>query len=191
MNRKPVPWWTEECSKIIKERNKAFKILRRTHNFQRLVEYKMIQAQVKKVVRKAKRISWREYCNKICRTTPVGEVWGMIRTMRGIRRDWQYAVLKSGEIVAVSNEDKAEMIAKTLVEIHSSNNLSEDGIQGRNKTRDENLEALQRQECTRDAIDAPFPLQEMRRAIEHFRLTSPGKDQICYIMLKHLGFLTK
>lgn len=33
--------------------------------------------------------------------------------------------------------------------------------------------------------------QEMRRAIENFRLTSPGKDQICYIMLKHLGFLTQ
>ncbi len=30
------------------------------------------------------------------------------------------------------------MIAKTLVKMHSSNNLSEDGIQGRNKTRDEN-----------------------------------------------------
>ncbi len=98
INRKPVPWWTEECSKIIKERNKAFTILKRTHNFQRLVEYKMIQAKVKKVVRKANIISWREYCNTFGRTTPEGEVWEMIRKMRGIRRDWQYPVLKSEKL---------------------------------------------------------------------------------------------
>lgn len=30
MNKKPVPWWSEECSKFIKERNKAFKMLKRT-----------------------------------------------------------------------------------------------------------------------------------------------------------------
>ncbi len=90
MNRKPIPWWTEECSKIIKERNRAFKRLKRTHNFQRLMEYKKVQAQVKKVVKKAKIISWREYCNNIGRTTPLGDVWGMTRKMREIRKDWQY-----------------------------------------------------------------------------------------------------
>lgn len=40
-------------------------------------------------------------------------------------------------------------------------------------------------------MDAPFTLQEMRQAINKSRLTSPGKDQICYIMLKHLGILTQ
>lgn len=132
MKKKPVPWWSEECSKIVNERNKAFKMLKRTYNFQRLMEYKRIQAQVKKVVRNAKRNSWREYCNKIGRTTPLGEVWGMIKKMRGIRRDWQYPVLKAGESIVVSNEEKVEILAKTLVEIHSSNNLSEEGKRGRN-----------------------------------------------------------
>lgn len=60
------------------------------------------------MVRKAKTNRRRDYCNKIGRTTTVGEVWGMIRKMRGIRRDWQYPVLKSGGIVAVTNEEKVE-----------------------------------------------------------------------------------
>lgn len=191
MNRKAVPWWTEECSKIIKERNRAFKRLKRTHNFQRLMEYKKAQAQVRKVVKKAKRNIWREYCSSIGRTTPLGDVWGMIRKMRGIRKDWQYPVLKSGAVIAVTNEEKAEIIVKALVEIYSSNNLSEASKRGREETRDAYPEALRRKESTEDAMDTPFTLREMNRAIDKSKVTAPGKDQICYSMLKHLGFLTQ
>ncbi|KAI2655937.1 RNA-directed DNA polymerase from mobile element jockey [Labeo rohita] len=189
MNRKPVPWWTEECGKSIKVRNKAFKMLKNNLNFQRLIEYKKAQAQVRKVVKKAKRDSWREYCNKIGRTTPLGDVWGMIRKMRGIRKDWQYPVLKSGETIAVTNGEKAEIIAKALVEIHSSNNLSEAGKRGREVTRDAYPEALIRKESTEDAMDSPFTLSEMKRAIDKAKVTAPGKDQISYSMLKQFGIL--
>ncbi len=32
-------------------------------------------------------------------------------------------------------------------------------------------------------------MEEMKRAIERAGITSHGKDEICYIMLKHLGVL--
>lgn len=150
-------------------------MLRTIHNFQILEEYK--KSQVKKVVRKAKRNGWRECCNKIGRTTLRCSLGNKKdKKKSGIRREWQCTVLKSGEI-----------IAKTFVEIHSSKNVSQEGIRGRNVTRDANLEALQGQECTEDAMDAPFMQQEMSRAIDKSRLTSPGKDQICYTSLKQLG----
>lgn len=31
--KKIVPWWTKECDKVIKSRNKAFKILKKNHVF--------------------------------------------------------------------------------------------------------------------------------------------------------------
>lgn len=34
MKRKAVPWWTDECGEVVKERNKALRVLRRTHHFQ-------------------------------------------------------------------------------------------------------------------------------------------------------------
>ena len=46
----------------------------------------------------------------------------MIKGMRGIRREWQYPVLKLGVETAVSDEEKAEMLAKAFTEIHSSDN---------------------------------------------------------------------
>ena len=83
----------------------------------------------------------------------------MIRKMGGDRREWSYPVLSDGEGVAVTNKEKAELMVKTLVTVHSSNNLSEEGISGREKTKAENLEALQRKESVEDEQkDVPFSM---------------------------------
>ena len=42
-------------------------------------------------------------------------------------------MLKSGEIVAVRDMEKAEMLAKAFVKVHSSNNLTEEGEGGSEK----------------------------------------------------------
>lgn len=67
---------------------------------------------VRRTVRQAKKAIWREFWNKIGRTTPVGEVWGMTKRMGGGRREWEYPVMTSEEETAVSNRDKAEIIPK-------------------------------------------------------------------------------
>lgn len=36
--RKAVPWWNEKCDEVVRERNRAFRRLKRTHNFQHLIE---------------------------------------------------------------------------------------------------------------------------------------------------------
>ena len=103
--------------------------------------------------------------------------------MRGIRREWQYPVLKMGEDAEVSDEEKAEMIAKALIQIHSSDNLTEDGKRGGARTRSAQAGNLILDD-TINTMDAPFTLEEMSRAIERFGLTSPGKDEISYAMPK-------
>lgn len=50
---KIVPWWTSECKKAIKDRNKVFRVLKRTHNYQNLIEFKKSQAVVRKTIREA------------------------------------------------------------------------------------------------------------------------------------------
>jgi hypothetical protein len=47
--------------------------------------------------------------------------------MSGVRREWDYPVLTSGKDVAVTDEEKAEMMAKALVQVHCSANWSEEG----------------------------------------------------------------
>ncbi|KAK6319346.1 hypothetical protein J4Q44_G00105570 [Coregonus suidteri] len=42
--RKAVPWWMEECGAMVRIRNRAFTVLKRTINFQHLIQYKQAQA---------------------------------------------------------------------------------------------------------------------------------------------------
>ncbi len=85
--RKLVPWWTEECQQAVRNRNKAFRLVKRIHNMQYLIQYKKAQAQatVRRTIRQAKRASWLFFYDGIEKTTPVGEVWGMIKRMGGDR----------------------------------------------------------------------------------------------------------
>ncbi len=54
--RKNVPWWSEECSKAIKERNKAFTFLKRTLTPEAVTDYQKKRAYVKKVIK-----IWRQH----------------------------------------------------------------------------------------------------------------------------------
>lgn len=57
-----------------------------------MIQFKKVQAAVRKTIRQAKRTHWRKFCDTVGNITPVGEVWG-IRTMGGNRREWSYPAL--------------------------------------------------------------------------------------------------
>ncbi len=63
--KKAVPWWNKECSKAVRERNKAMKKARKSVLFSEYINFKRAQAIVRREVRKAKRNYWREFCNRI------------------------------------------------------------------------------------------------------------------------------
>ena len=46
---------------------------------------------------------------------------------------------------------------------------------------------LDRTGVVNDALNAPFTMAEMKRATGKAGLTSPGKDEVCYVMLAHLS----
>lgn len=54
---KMVPWWNKECSEAIKQRNRTFRELKRSHSFYNLLEYKQTQAIVQKTVKRANKSS--------------------------------------------------------------------------------------------------------------------------------------
>ena len=96
-------------------------------------------------------------------------------------------MLESEEAIAVSNGEKAELMAKAFVKVHSTDNLSEEGKRRRERTMRGYPLVLARREDTEDVMSAPFTLEEMVRVVGRTKLTFPGKDQICNSMLKNLG----
>lgn len=45
--------------------------------------------------------------------------------------------MEKGRVVANGDEAKAEMLAKALIEVHRSGNMSEKGLNGRHRARGE------------------------------------------------------
>lgn len=92
-----------------------------------------------------------------------------------------------GKTVALRNIEKAEILAQAFVKVHRSNNLAEKGQFVRERGSEENIWGSWIREVVEEALPAPFTLAEMKRAIAKAGLSSPGKDEICYIMMAQLS----
>lgn len=188
---KIVPWWGKDCSEAIKQRNKAFRVLRQTYKYQHLIDYKRAQALVRRVIKKAKKEYWRSFCNTLGRTTPIEKVWGMIKRMRGKGRGYEYPVMMEEGKVILSCKEKAEAIARTLVKVHSSNNLRVEEVRARQETRIR-YDVQDRGNVEEEGVlNRPFTLQELNRALQKAGRSTPGRDRVCYSMLEHLSVESK
>lgn len=181
--RKKCVWWDERCSVVIKNRNKRFKQLKAHHTLETLINYKRAQAVVRKTIRSAKRVYWRQFCNTTGRETQLSDIWNIIRKMSGIRQNVEIPVLCSNNKNAISNAEKAELLVKPFVKIHSSGNLSSTAKQYRDQTLAQNPGIVERSITSGGDLDQPFTLFELERAISNTRQTTPGKDGICHCML--------
>ena len=94
---KNVPWWNSERSKAIKDRNKAFRQLKKFHSQDALIQYKRALAIVRRTIKTQKRTFWRIYSNSIGSEVQSSDVWGMIWRMGGIRRNYEIPVLSNGD----------------------------------------------------------------------------------------------
>lgn len=104
--------------------------------FEDFIKYKKAQAEVRRIVRGAKKKYWRDWCTTIGDDIEVSEVWGSIRKMGGINRNQTFPVLKNDEgRIAVTDNEKAEMLAKVFVKVHSDDNVSEDIKKSRNQKK--------------------------------------------------------
>lgn len=65
------------------------------------------------------------YCDEIGKNTPVEEVWGMIKKMKGIQKSNGCPVLSMEGEIAVEDGDKVEMFLKAFIIVNSSENLTE------------------------------------------------------------------
>lgn len=81
------------------------------------------------------------------------------------------------------------MLAKGFVEVHSFNNLSEEVQRGR-KATDEYKNLVEQEVDSNDVMNIPFTKAELN-PVKKSKMTAPGKDQICYIMISHLSETSK
>ena len=72
-------------------------------------EYKRLRAVARRVIKEARKCSWRKFCCTLGPETPVRQLWSAVRKLSGVYKSRSIPVLQKGEIVAVSNKEKADM----------------------------------------------------------------------------------
>ena len=146
---------------------------------------------MRRIVRKSKKEYWIKFCNSIGRSTPIERVWGMIRRMRGCGRSYGYPVMQDGDSIVTSSKRKAELIAKVLVKVHISDNLSQVEKEGRADTvaRYSNVLLDEGAGSSEEGgmLDKLFSVTELNNALRKLGKSTPGRDSICYGMLENLG----
>ena len=106
--------------------------------------------------------------------------------MSGISKNFRMPLLKSGDELIMSDLDKAECLAKSLVAVHSSANLSIEARQSREQLVSRHSGVFVRRMTQMTDMDSPFTLFELKSAVDSAHKTTPGKDLVCYSMLAHM-----
>ncbi|XP_041926491.1 uncharacterized protein LOC121690144 [Alosa sapidissima] len=181
-----VPWWNDKCSEAIKDRNRAFKLLGRTLTMDNLISYQRKKAIARKVIKEAKRESWRQFCSSIGKETSLNQVWMMIRKMVGKYKPPHIPVLMKDGINAISDIDKANMLNKAFADIHKGSHLEERFKKRKEEVLKANKNVLNQKEQNMSIMDADFSMSELKRALNNTAYSAPGSDNLCYVMFRKL-----
>lgn len=111
------------CNEAVRARNIAYRQLRRSQVEKYVTEYKRLRAKARKVIKEAKKESWRKFCGTIGAETTIGQVWGMIHKMAGMNRGKSMPVLVEGSEESVSSKEKADLLVSTYQRVHSLSNV--------------------------------------------------------------------
>ena len=81
--KKPKPYFDDDCNNIVKERKSAFKESRDVPSPENIRKYQIIRAKCRRVIKRKKRSSWRQYVSSVNSQTPIKKVWERIRKITG------------------------------------------------------------------------------------------------------------
>lgn len=92
---------------------------------------------------KDKKNSKKNVCSSTGDATQVGQIRRMIRKVGGGGREWGYPVLVDERDPAVTDKEKAEMLARVFVKVHLSENLLGEEQRAREQTKEEQKEMME------------------------------------------------
>ena len=182
-SNKTVPYWTDACQNAIKKRSEALLRMRRTKDPTDCMEYRRCKGIAQKVIKEAKKASWRNYCGTLNTRTKMSEIWRTTKRMSGVKTAHNIPTLKSRDQKYESNYEKAELFAETFARVSADENHSPDFIKNRAKFHPEFPTAA----LDTDILDDDFAYHELRQAVQQCkRNSSPGQDTISYEILKEI-----
>lgn len=94
--------------------------------------------------------------------------------------------LIDGEKVVVSDKEKAAVLGRAFVAVHSGGHLKDIQKQQIDLALRENKDVKLKKEDGISTLDSDFTMSEFNMALLGTGYTAPGQDQLCYAMFRQL-----
>ncbi|VDI79300.1 Hypothetical predicted protein [Mytilus galloprovincialis] len=186
-NNKPeVPWWNENCTLVVKERNKARNKARHTGGGHDYLLYKEKEKECRNTIKLTQQQYWETFCSGLNNNNNIGQVWNTIKRMMGktINSLILPTLIYKNKIYE-STKEKANILAEAFANVSSSSNYSEEFISHKEHIESKEAENLKQYFSENSqSYNEPFTLNELQDAIADTSDTSPGKDKVTYSMFK-------
>ena len=182
----PVPWWNVNCERAIKRKRAAFMKMKRTFNFDDVIDFKRKRAECRRTIQSAKRQFWEKFCASLDMRANAKRVWRVAKSLNGVTNSSSIPSLSlDNQVIITEDKSKADALAEVFKQTSGSANYVPNAMT--NYVVDTILESGE--DCLEmdDPINRLFSLAELQAAISSRKNSSPGQDNICYPMLKHLS----
>jgi ribonuclease HI/exonuclease III len=185
--KSPVPWWNEECNRVVREKKKALNALKRSRLPEDFVKYKKKTALARKTIKEAKRNGWREFCEGINTKTPTQQIWNKVKSISNTKSFKSMPCLSKDGQIAISDIDKANMLARSFSKVSSTDNYNEE-FQEVKREAENNF--VFNDDCNEVPLNDMFTFEELKEAIGKAKCTAPGGDGIGGTIIKKLPWIS-
>jgi len=151
-----------------------------------VIIFKRCRAKVRRVILEAKSSSWQQFCSSF--NTNLSKVWKVIKSFSS-NRSWYFipALLEQG-ISAKNKQHKSNTVANKFAPSSSSVNYPPRFVNVILPIRTRLLQnALSHATPSDPRLNQAFSLEKLPSAVQDSKNTTPGPDNICFEMFKHMS----
>lgn len=186
-DKKPVPFWTAECTEAVKARKRAQRRVIKTRNPKDYIEYKHTRALARRVIKSAKKKYWEQYCSTLSHRTDINKVWKTIRNITRAGTNRCTPQLKINNRPVFDSKEKADIFAKQFAFVSSTENYSDPFKDHKTQFEQQHDHIFLKRNNDNSSFNSEFSIDEFQQALSKCKNTSPGDDQLCYLMFKHMS----
>ena len=177
------PWWDDECQEVKRERNRAVRTADAYPTVNNRIRAKYLTALARRTFKRKKKESWRKYVSKINSSTRSKHVWDMVRKISGKNSATPLIHIKEGKHTLTDPVKIAEKFGQTYEEKSSSTNYCDTFKDIKDKAEGDSLDFSTDKDFS---YNRKFRLRDLKRSLKKAEDTTPGFDNIPYILLKQL-----
>ena len=181
--KKKKPWFNDECKEAIKKRKDSLKRFKQYPTKTNLNACKILRAKARRIIKQAKRSSWKDFISKINTRTPMTTIWNMIKKINGKNQNMKYSHIKVDDKIYESKEEIANILGRTFKSNSSSVNYNPQFKRHKQETE---MEELNFETDTNENYNLPFTISELENSLKNAHDSATGADEVHYQLLKHL-----